>query len=970
MYSIYADDVCIYSDVFALNSMKVLNPKLTMEDNAAGSLSMTLTPQNVGYNSIARLTTNISVQKDGEEIWAGRVLQEDKDFYNNRVFYCEGELAFFNDSSQPPAEYTGLSIRAYLQELIAIHNSKVPANRRFTIGAVTVVDKDYPTYYTNYEKTIVLINNLVKEYGGHFRIRKVNGVRYLDYLEDYPDTCSQVIQFGTNLIDFVRKWDSTEFATVLVPLGARLDDSPIEALDAYLTIESVNNGSLYIQSDSAVKTYGWIEKVVTWDDVTDPKVLLEKAKAYLTDIQFDNLELELSALDLHYLDVKHEAVKLLDEIRVISYPHGLDRLFPVTKLEIPLDNPDQTQFKMGDTVRTSLTSENNKISTGILQKIEGLPKAHTLLKEAQENATHIMNMATTGYITITKDEYGSDTLYISNVRDYTKATKLWKWNMNGLGYSKDGGKTYGLAITMDGSIVADFITAGVLNGDLIRAGAIQDVKKNNYWNLTTGEFRLSAYAKVGDSTVASQDDVKDLDNSFDQQKVFNRLTNNGQAQGIYLTNKKLYINAEYIATGVLSDSKGNVTFDLNNGKLTMKKGSINIGNGNFVVDEEGNLTAKRGTFAGTLVAAKGTFGGELTAATGNFKGVVQAEDFLDKYGNSMMNYSKDKFTAKYLDLYGITITNKYTGAVTFAVSDTGAITVNGNITMGAGSSINWSTVTQQNEWANPTYQLAYDANSTANRARNEAADAYDEASAAWSRANQAYYDRCTDENVFNVLTSGGTRFGIFSDSYTGRLYINANYIRSGTINADYVDLSCGYGGFCKGHGYDGSRTTYGAMMYGSNGPGWEPYVIVTNAGARMTGSGASIWVGSGAHASEEISVSSDLRIKNTISYNLDKYDAFFMALKPTRFKYNNGVSGRLHLGFIAQDVEQAMLDAGLTSMELAALIKDPVQEVTDDGITDFHYSIRYGEFIALNTHMIQKLYRMVSELYQQKGESR
>ena len=90
MYSIYADGACIYSDVFALESMKVLNPKLTMEDNAAGSLVMTLPPQNVGYSTIDRLTTDISVQKDGVELWSGRVLQENKDFYNNRVLYCEG----------------------------------------------------------------------------------------------------------------------------------------------------------------------------------------------------------------------------------------------------------------------------------------------------------------------------------------------------------------------------------------------------------------------------------------------------------------------------------------------------------------------------------------------------------------------------------------------------------------------------------------------------------------------------------------------------------------------------------------------------------------------------------------------------------------------------------------------------------------------------------------------------------------
>lgn len=886
MYSIYADGACIYSDVFALESMKVLNPKLTMEDNAAGSLVMTLPPQNVGYSTIDRLTTDISVQKDGVELWSGRVLQENKDFYNNRVLYCEGELAFFNDSTQPPGEHAGLSVRAYMERLINVHNSKVPANRQFRLGAVTVVDTNYPTYYTNYEKTIAIFNSLVEAYGGHLRVRRVNGVRYLDYLKDYPDTCSQVIQFGTNLIDFTRKWDSTEFATVIVPLGNRLDDSPIEALDAYLTVESVNQGSMYVQSDAAMAAYGWIEKTVTWDDVSDPAVLLEKAKEYLKDIQFDNMELELSALDLHYLDVDVEAVNLLDEIRVISFPHGLDRLFPVTKLEIPLDNPDQTQFKMGDTVQTGLTNVNNQTSAAILKKIEGLPKAHSLLKEAKENATHIMNMATTGYITITKGENGSEELIISNVRDYTKATKLWKWNMNGFGYSSDGGKTFGLAMTMDGSIVADYITSGVLNADVIRAG-------------------------------------------------------------------------------VLKDYGGNFSLDFTTGKLTMKKGSINIGNGNFTVDENGNLYAARGTFAGTLSGAKGTFGGQLTAATGNFKGIVQAEDFQDKYGRSMMDLSKQKFTADYLDLYGITITNKYTGAVTFKVDgSSGEVTINGKVTMGAGSSIDWYTVTEKNIQWSEAYSMASTANTNANQAKSDAAYAYDEATAAWSRANDAYYERCTDQNVFNVLTSGGTKFGIFSDSTYGRLYINASYIKAGTIDANYVDLSCGYGGFCKGHGSDGERTTYGAMMYGSNGPGWEPYIIVTNAGARMTGSGASIWVGMGINATDEISIRSDARVKNSISYNLDKYDEFFMALKPTRFKYNDGASGRLHLGFIAQDVEQAMLDAGLTARDLAALVKAPVQEVMEDGITDFHYSLRYGEFIALNTHMIQKLYRLVMALLQ------
>ena len=737
MYSIYADGACIYSDVFALESMKVLNPKLVLEDNGAGSLSMKLPPMNVGYSSIVRMITDISVQKDGEEIWAGRVLSENKDFWNNRDLYCEGEMAFFNDSSQPPAEYSGLSVRAYLERLIAVHNSKVTPNRRFTLGAVTVVDKNFPTYYTNYEKTMAILNALVEQYGGHLRVRKVNGVRYLDYLAEYPDTCSQVIQFGSNLIDFTRKWDSTEFATVIVPLGNRLDDSPIEALDAYLTVESVNQGSMYVQSNEAVAAYGWIEKTVTWDEVSDPAVLLEKAKTYLTDLQFDNLELELSALDLHYLDVNTEAVKLLDEIRVISRPHGLDRMFPVKKLEIPLDNPEQTQFTLGDSVKTSLTSVNNQTSAAILQKIEGLPKAHSILKEAKENATQIINMATTGYITITKDQYGSETLYISNVRDYKKADKLWKWNMNGLGYSNDGGKTFGLAITMDGSIVADYITTGVLNADVIRAG-------------------------------------------------------------------------------VLKDYGGNFSLDFETGKLTMKKGSINIGNGNFTVDENGNLFARRGTFAGTLSGATGTFGGQLVAASGDFKGVVQASDFLDRYGRSMM--SGDKFSSDYLDLYGITIRNRNTGEITFAVSSTGVITINGNITMGAGSTINWAAVSNQNLNYNPAYSLAQTANSQANRALSDAADAYDAADAAYARANQAYR---------------------LADSIEMPSYIRSTYIDSTTIRSPVIEGGEFYGGESNviAGGNSGSFNLYGpygssryhmfSISYYDAGV-WGPYVYVSS----------------------------------------------------------------------------------------------------------------------------------------------
>ena len=492
MYKIYADDLCIYNDAFTLDDMIVTDPKLTLSDSNAGSFTFKLPPTNKGYDLIQRMTTKIRVIKDDIEIWEGRVLSEKIDFWNCRSITCEGELAYLNDSTQPPAEYHDQTVRGFLETLIRIHNSKVSDDKKFTVGQVTVTDPNDSLYrYTNYEKTIECINDkLIKSLGGHLRIRKSNGIRYLDYLADYPNTNSQKIEFGKNLLDFTKSFDMSDFATVIVPKGARLDESPIEALEAYLTVESVNGGSIYVKSDSAIKSYGWIEKVVSWDNVTVASTLLSKAKKYLSELQFDSMVIELSAIDLHYMDIDVESVSLLDEIRVISKPHGLDRLFPVTKLVIPLDKPENATYTLGDTVKMSLTQSNNSTNTAIIKQIAQLPTAQSVLKEAKENATQIMNSAVNGYITIEKGTNGTETLYISNTQNVKNATKLWKWNLNGLGYSKDGGKTWGTAITMDGAIVADYITTGTLNADLIKTGTLKDKNSNTVFNLSTGELTI------------------------------------------------------------------------------------------------------------------------------------------------------------------------------------------------------------------------------------------------------------------------------------------------------------------------------------------------------------------------------------------------------------------------------------------------------------------------------------------------
>lgn len=518
MYSIFADGTLIYDDRLNQDDLRVLNPKLTLEDNAAGSFEMSLPPTNVGYGSIARITSIITVKRNGVEIWEGRVLTEDRDFWNNRKLLCEGELAYFNDTVQPPAEYKNKTVKQFLQAIVSNHNSNVAASKRFTVGTVDVTDSANVVYYTNYEKSIDAIGDkLIGVYGGHLRIRKENGTRYLDYLKDYPNTNSQVIRFGENLFDFALNWDMSNFATVLLPLGKRLENSPIENLDAYLTVESVNGGSKYVINQSAVNSYGRIEKIVNWDSVETAAELLAKANEYMADIQYDRLTIELSALDLHYLNVNYEAVKLLDKIRVVSDPHGMDRLFPVTKLEIPLDEPQNTKFRLGDEAVMTLTNLIKNINTDIIYKVETLPKEEVILTKADDRATAIaqdkVDKRTKGYITITQDSNGSDAMYITNQQSISASTKGWKWDLDGLSFAtKSAGSetwnTPSVAMNMDGSIVADRIT-----------------------------------------------------------------------------------------TGTLKSQNNNFSLALNDGTLTMKKGSINIGSNAFKVDTDGSVTITKGTLA-------------------------------------------------------------------------------------------------------------------------------------------------------------------------------------------------------------------------------------------------------------------------------------------------------------------------------------------------------------------------------------
>lgn len=131
------------------------------------------------------------------------------------------------------------------------------------------------------------------------------------------------------------------------------------------------------------------------------------------------------------------------------------------------------------------TLKNTYSSKGFIARtIEKIQKEliPNTLEKAIENATQLLTEFNGGYV-IKKD----GELFISDNKDLDKAVRIWRWNINGLGYSSTGiNGPYGTAITMDGSIVANYITSGSMTADRIKGGTLKIGGINN----TNGEIQV------------------------------------------------------------------------------------------------------------------------------------------------------------------------------------------------------------------------------------------------------------------------------------------------------------------------------------------------------------------------------------------------------------------------------------------------------------------------------------------------
>ncbi|MDA1861145.1 phage tail protein [Bacillus cereus group sp. BY122LC] len=157
-----------------------------------------------------------------------------------------------------------------------------------------------------------------------------------------------------------------------------------------------------------------------------------------------------------------QRVYMGDTVTVQHLEEGIDVIAKVVSYKYDPLNDEYTDITLGN-YKESFTDVANKVDR-MQDNLDGLETS--FLEKAKDRATDLINSGFGGHVRIHPER-----ILIMDTEKESTAKKVWQWNINGLGYSSTGiNGPYGLAMTMDGSIVADFITTGKLNAAMVQVG--------------------------------------------------------------------------------------------------------------------------------------------------------------------------------------------------------------------------------------------------------------------------------------------------------------------------------------------------------------------------------------------------------------------------------------------------------------------------------------------------------------------
>lgn len=349
-------------------------------------------------------------------------------------------------------------------------------------------------------------------------------------------------------------------------------------------LKEINNGKPYLDDVEAQQYWGMLEGDAVFDDCTDRNELLKLAKARLAQVSKPQVSYEADVMNLGRAGFDAHGVSVGDSVQIVdtTFNPPIRVEGRILKLEEDLlDSVDATRITLGN-IHESYTqkrrAQEQKLDALIAQSDEWNAVAEgngLYVRDLINRVNDVMN-GVGGYTYLKPGE--GITVYDKPENQHpTRAIQLGGGFWRTANSRKSNGDWDWKNIASGEGIFANAITTGRL----------MDAQGRNWWNMDTGEFSLQATTKIGGKTVqqivndSADGVISKMNESLTQEAIFNKLTNNGDTQGIYLSGGHVYLNASYLRTGVISGSRGK--WDLTQGIISMWDA-----NGNETVHLDGN----------------------------------------------------------------------------------------------------------------------------------------------------------------------------------------------------------------------------------------------------------------------------------------------------------------------------------------------------------------------------------------------
>ena len=295
------------------------------------------------------------------------------------------------------------------------------------------------------------------------------------------------LRYGKNITDLTQENNIASTYTAVCPFYKASEDEDLIYLDDYIVESEYADNYPFIR----IKNVDMTDEFEDGEEITQAK-LRQAAENYISanNIGIPAVSIKVSFVALWQTEeyktiAPLERVNLCDTVTVIFEKLGVRATAKVIKTvyNVLLDRYDAIEIgEVKSTMSNKVASQAKQIEQEMTSEME----------RAAKHATELLAGGLGGYIVFRRNAKGKpEELLIMDTDNIQTATKVWRFNQAGWGYSRNGYEgPYTLAATQDGAIVADFITVGTLTANIIKAGILTDQAGKFYLNMTTGELKM------------------------------------------------------------------------------------------------------------------------------------------------------------------------------------------------------------------------------------------------------------------------------------------------------------------------------------------------------------------------------------------------------------------------------------------------------------------------------------------------